>query len=59
MIENKTYIIEQYQSVIRKRQVAGGHPPMLMNVSEFSFAEKAHGIILGLKFEHVKLRYGQ
>ncbi|GEK37757.1 competence protein ComGF [Enterococcus thailandicus] len=59
VIENKTYIIEQYQSVIRKRQVAGGHQPMLMNVSEFSFEEKGNEVILEVKFENGERGYGK
>ncbi|WP_347401320.1 competence type IV pilus minor pilin ComGF [Candidatus Enterococcus courvalinii] len=59
VIENKTYIIEQYQSIVRKRQTAGGHQPMLMNVDEFSFEERDNEVILEVTFENGERGYGK
>lgn len=39
-IEDKQYIIERYQAMIRKRRTSGGHQPMLTSITELQLLEK-------------------
>ena len=42
-VEDKQYIIERYQTMIRKRRTSGGHQPMLTSITEPQLLEKEVG----------------
>lgn len=60
-IEDKQYIIERYQAMIRKRRTSGGHQPMLTSITELQLLEKEHTIsfMYTLKMEKMDMPYGQ
>ena len=51
-IEDKQYIIERYQAMIRKRRTSGGHQPMLTSITELQLLEKEHTISFYVHFEN-------
>ena len=51
-VEDKQYIIERYQTMIRKRRTSGGHQPMLTSITEFQLLEKEHTISFYVHFEN-------
>ncbi|WP_395533730.1 competence type IV pilus minor pilin ComGF [Enterococcus faecium] len=51
-IEDKQYIIERYQAMIRKRITSGGHQPMLTSITELQLLEKEHAISFYVHFEN-------
>ncbi|HFL7216747.1 TPA: competence type IV pilus minor pilin ComGF [Enterococcus faecium] len=51
-IEDKQYIIERYQAMIRKRRTSGGHQPMLTGITELQLLEKEHTISFYVHFEN-------
>lgn len=51
-IEDKQYIIERYQAMIRKRRTSGGYQPMLTSITELQLLEKEHTISFYVHFEN-------
>ncbi|WP_283770625.1 competence type IV pilus minor pilin ComGF [Enterococcus lactis] len=51
-VEDKQYIIERYQTMIRKRRTSGGHQPMLTSITEFQLLEKEHTISFYVHLEN-------
>ncbi|WP_206859386.1 competence type IV pilus minor pilin ComGF [Candidatus Enterococcus mangumiae] len=54
----RTFIIEGYQQMIRKRGTAGGHQPMLTGVERVRFKEEDQMISLHVEFMNGETRYG-
>ncbi len=54
----KTFIIEGYQQMIRKRGTAGGHHPMLTGVKRVQFKEEDQVILLHVEFMNGDNKYG-
>ncbi|WP_269195207.1 competence type IV pilus minor pilin ComGF [Enterococcus mundtii] len=54
----KTFIIEGYQQMIRKRGTAGGHQPMLTGVKRVQFKEEDQVILLHVEFMNGDNKYG-
>ncbi|EOH92624.1 competence type IV pilus minor pilin ComGF [Enterococcus villorum] len=50
--KEKDFIVEQYQNMIRKREKAGGHQPMLTQVKKWEVRDSAVAIILLVEFEN-------
>ena len=44
-VEDKQYIIETYQTMIRKRRTSGGHQPMLTSITELQLL----GLLMALE----------
>lgn len=53
----KTFVIEGYQQMIRKRGTAGGHQPMLTGVKHVQFKED-RVILLHVEFMNGDNKYG-
>lgn len=60
-IEDKQYIIERYQAMIRKRRTSGGHQPMLTSITELNYWKKNTQFLFmyTLKMEKMDMPYGQ
>ncbi|BAO08180.1 MULTISPECIES: competence type IV pilus minor pilin ComGF [Enterococcus] len=54
----KTFVIEGYQQMIRKRGTAGGHQPMLTGVKHVQFKEEDRVILLHVEFMNGDNKYG-
>ncbi|WP_258080086.1 competence type IV pilus minor pilin ComGF [Enterococcus mundtii] len=54
----KTFIIEGYQQMIRKRGTAGGHQPMLTGVKRVQLKEEDQVILLHVEFMNGDNKYG-
>lgn len=54
----KTFVIEGYQQMIRKRGTAGGHQPMLTGVKHVQFKEEDRVILLHVEFMNGDNNYG-
>ena len=54
----KTFVIEGYQQMIRKRGTAGGHQPMLTGVKGVQFKEENQVILLHVEFMNGDNKYG-
>lgn len=54
----KTFVIEGYQQMIRKRGTAGGHQPMLKGVKHVQFKEEDRVILLHVEFMNGDNKYG-
>ncbi|OJG77760.1 prepilin-type N-terminal cleavage/methylation domain-containing protein [Enterococcus ratti] len=51
-IGNKTYLFEHYQNMIRKREISGGHQPMLTHVRKWKVKEDITAITFLIEFEN-------
>lgn len=51
-IGNKTYFFEQYQNMIRKRELSGGHQPMLTDIKIWEVSDQATVITFLVEFEN-------
>lgn len=51
-IANNTYCIEQYQNMIRKRSLSGGHQPMLIAVRTWVVKEDEATVAFLVSFEN-------
>lgn len=54
----KTFVIEGYQQMIRKRGTAGCHQPMLTGVKHVQFKEEDRVILLHVEFMNGDNKYG-
>ncbi|WP_260653831.1 competence type IV pilus minor pilin ComGF [Enterococcus mundtii] len=54
----KTFVIEGYQQMIRKRGTTGGHQPMLTGVTRVQFKEEDQVILLHVEFMNGDNKYG-
>lgn len=55
----RSYIIEQHRSMIRRRRDIGGHHPMLMDVEDFEFIEEPRFIAFVAEFENGEQEYAK
>ncbi len=51
-IGDKTYCIEQYKNMIRKRGLSGGHQPMLTSIATWAVKEEEETVIFLVSFEN-------
>lgn len=49
-IEKKTYLFEQYHALIRKREVSGGHQPVLTQVKHWEVRDSTAAITFLIEF---------
>lgn len=50
--KEKRFMIEQYQTIIRKRERTGGHQPMLTDVKRWEVRDSTVAIIFLVEFEN-------
>ena len=49
-MEKKTYLFEQYHALIRKREVSGGHQPVLTQVKHWEVRDSTAAITFLIEF---------